>query len=66
MIETARASGSVCLRLIVDTDLLILQNYWTNRDALLLPLLPLLSLLRVPMLLHVYAADDRQVRTSPA
>ena len=63
MIETARASGSVCLRLIVDTDLLILQNYWTNRDALLLPLL---SLLRVRMLLHVYAADDRQVRTSPA
>ena len=42
-----------------DMALLILQNYWTNRDALLLPLS---SLLRVRMLLHVYAADDRQVR----
>ena len=43
----------------IDTALLILQNYWTNRDVLLLPLS---SLLRVHMLLHVYAADDRQVR----
>lgn len=44
----------------VDKRLLTLQNKWTNRDVLPVPLL---SLLRVHMLLHVYAADDRQVRT---